>query len=391
MTRIRILLPVVAALLIAQAACGSSTPTPTPIPTATPIPAATPTPTVAPSPTPPYLRAAYGDDFSTNYALARADALEVGLDWEDATVYAANYAIAHDEARERGDTPEQAAAYAANYAGARAAAVDDFIGSARDMEAWEGQARAAAYAVNYADARTLARERGDAPEQADHYADAYAYAIDYGYAPDRASVYANAYADAYMDMQDKPYWPPYPYAYATAYAYATERGYAPTIAAVCASAYTSPITLVHIDGCLHAAERGDSDEEAAEYASFRASLYAGAKLKARSASVEEEPAQAFALTFSRIYGEVGERRDYHPDGKQDIASAVSTYTAAVSAGDAPERAAVYAAAYAAAIARGDAPQQAASYAAEYADANAAPTYRGESLPDMESLSRNCCR
>lgn len=389
MIRIRILLPVVAALLIAQAACGSSTPTPTPIPTATPAP----TPTVAPSPTPPYLRAAYADDFSTNYALARADALEIGFSWNDATVYAANYAVAYDEARERGDTPEQASAYAANYADARAAAIDDFdVGSNDDdyRDVRERQAGAAAYAVNYADARAVARERGDSQERADLYADAYAAAIDYGYAPDRASVYANAYADAYMDPQDEPYWPLYHYVYATAYAYATERGYTPTIAASCASAQEGRVALAHLDGCLHAAERGDSVEEAAEYASFRASLYNGAKSEARSASVEEEPAQAFAFTFSRIYGEAAERRDY-PDRERDIASAVSTYTDAVSAGDAPERAAVYAAAYAAAIARGDAPQQAASYAAEYADANAAPTYRGESLPDMESLSRNCCR
>ncbi len=383
MTRIRILLPVAAALLIAQAACGSSTPTSTPIPAVPPAP----TSTVAPS-----LSAPYTDDFSTNYAIARADALERGFSRDRAEVYAANFALAHSEARERGDTREQAAAYAANYADARFAAIDDF-GNGE-----QGRERAGAYAVNYADARAVARERGDSQERADLYADAYAAAMDYGYAPDRATVYADAYAGAYMDRQDESYRRPY--AYASAYAYARERGHPPQRADVYADAFEyavrnygdgAPQGLAYADGYLYAEERGDSDEEAAEYASFRASLYNGAKSEARSASVEEEPAQAFAFTFSRIYGEAAERRDY-PDRERDVASAVATYTDAVSAGDAPERAAVYAAAYAAAIARGDAPQQAASYAAEYADANTAPTYRGESLPDMESrLSRDCCR
>lgn len=394
----RIFLPVAAALLIAQAACDSSTPTATPIPAA---PSA-PTPTVPPTPTPSSLRAAHTDDFSTNYTLARAAALERGRDWDDSAVYAANYAVAHSEARARGNSPPEADAYAANYADARAAAIDDFnvasIGDYNaDRNAREEQARAAAYAVNYADARAVARERGDAPEQGDLYADAYAGAMDIGYAPDRASVYANAYPAAYMDRQDAPYG--HPYAYASAYAHAREREYAPQSAAVYADAYENavrnygyyaPQGLVYAEGYLYAAGRGDSSEEAETYASFRVGLYRDVKSEAQSDSVEEEPAQAFAFTFSRVYGEAAEREDYS-DGERRIAFAVDTYTAAISVGYSLERAALYTAAYVVATARGDEPQQAVSYAVEYADANAMPVHRIERLPDTESLSRWCCR
>ena len=148
------------------------------------------------------------------------------------------------------------------------------------------------------------------------------------------------------------------------------------------------------DGYLSAIERGESEEQAESYASARSSVYYDSESQARAASVDEEPARAFALTLADVYGDASERREYQ-DREQDIESAVSTYTAAVDAGDSPGRAAVYAAAYVAAIARGDAPEQAASYAADYADANAAAVYRNDAPPGTEApsfrdLSLKCC-